>query len=93
MGNSDDLLKIQAQTISRLKRVEGQVRGIIKMIESNRGCSDVLRQLAATDAALRAAAKTIVQHHLDQCLLEATEHPEVRKRLLKELLEAFGRFG
>ena len=84
---------IQEQTLARLRRVEGQIRGVGKMIEEERGCVDILRQLAAADAALRSAAKHIVSHHMDCCFEEATRNPETRQRLFKELLETFGRFG
>ena len=84
---------IQVKTLARLRRVEGQIRGVSKMIEEERGCVDVLRQLAAADAALRAAAKHIVAHHLDSCFEEAMKSPPARQRLFKELLETFGRFG
>lgn len=84
---------VQEQSLARLRRVEGQIRGIRKMIEEDRGCVDILRQLAAADAALRSAAKHIVSHHMDCCFEEALKSPENRNHLLQELLEAFGRFG
>lgn len=84
---------IQEQSLARLRRVEGQIRGISKMIEEDRGCVDILRQLAAADAALRSAAKHIVAHHMECCFEEALNSPKARTQLLQELLEAFGRFG
>ena len=78
--------------LARLNRIEGQVRGIRKMIENERQCTDILRQVAATDAALRAVAKVIVTHHMDTCFEEAMDDSDARSRLLKEVLEAFGRF-
>ncbi len=85
--------QIRNKTLARLNRIEGQVRGIRKMIEDERSCMEVLRQLAATDAALRAAAKMIITHHLERCFAEATQNPDARKRLFEELMETFGRFG
>lgn len=79
--------------LARLSRIEGQVRGIMKMVENGRKCTDVLRQLAATDAAMRAVAKIIVTQYMDCCLEEITDNDESRKQMLKELLETFGRFG
>ena len=84
---------VQEQSLARLSRVEGQIRGIRKMIQEDRGCVDILRQLAAADAALRSAAKHIVTHHIDSCFEEALKSPETRSQLLQELLETFGRFG
>jgi CsoR family transcriptional regulator, copper-sensing transcriptional repressor len=77
---------------ARLKRVEGQVRGICKMIEEGKPCLEVLRQTAATDAALRATAKIIVAQQIDSCFTEAPDTPESRKQIFKDLLESFGRF-
>ena len=84
---------IQKQSMARLRRVEGQIRGVTKMIEEERGCVDVLRQLAAADAALRSAAKHVVSYHLECCFTEASKSPDARKQLFDELLETFGRFG
>jgi len=79
--------------LARLNRIEGQVRGIRHMVEEQRPCIDILRQLAATDAALRAAAKVIISEHMDRCFEEAAHDPNRRRALHKELLETFGRFG
>jgi CsoR family transcriptional regulator, copper-sensing transcriptional repressor len=78
--------------LARLNRIEGQVRGLRKMIEDGRPCMDVLRKTAATDAALRATAKLIVTQHLDTCFTEAVTTPAYRKQLFNDLLESFGRF-
>lgn len=84
---------VREDLIKRLNRIEGQVRGIRKMVESERRCVEVMRQVSATDAALRAVAKLIVSRHLDLCLNEAMDDPEARKHLFKDVLESFGRFG
>ena len=89
----EERTEVREDLIKRLTRVEGQVRGIRKMIETERRCVDVLRQVSATDAALRAVAKLIVTHHLDVCMNEAMDDPEARKQLFKDVLESFGRFG
>ena len=83
---------LREDIMARLNRIEGQVRGIRKMIESDRKCLDVVRQVAATDAALRAVAKMIVTEHLDTCFAEAMDDPGARRQLFKEVLESFGRF-
>jgi len=88
-----DMEVTKDNVLLRLGKVEGQVRGIKKMVENGRKCTDVLRQLAATDAAIRAVAKIIVTQHMDCCLEEGMDNEEDRKRVLKEVLEAFGRFG
>jgi len=58
----------KAQLIKRLNRVEGQVRGIAKMIEDDRYCVDVLTQVAAVRAALDAMALQMLRHHTHGCI-------------------------
>lgn len=79
--------------IARLSRAEGQIRGIKKMMEEGRGCVEVLRQLAATEGALRSVAKTIISKHLQTCLDENSTDREGMKRLTEELSEIFSRFA
>ncbi|HUP86415.1 MAG TPA: metal-sensitive transcriptional regulator [Acidimicrobiales bacterium] len=62
--NRDDLLK-------RLRRVEGQVRGIAQMVEDDRYCIDVLTQVAAATKALQGVAVGLFDDHLRHCVAEA----------------------
>jgi DNA-binding FrmR family transcriptional regulator len=57
--------------INRLKRVEGQVRGIQKMIEEDRYCIDVLVQLSAIQAALKKVGFNLMEHHTKSCVVSA----------------------
>lgn len=61
------------QLINRLKRVEGQVRGIQNMIEEDRYCVDVLIQIDAINAALKQVGGNLLEHHTSHCVLEAIE--------------------
>ena len=56
--------------ISRLRRVEGQIRGLQKMIEEERGCEEIIVQMAAARAALDKAALLTLRRHLGECLVE-----------------------
>jgi DNA-binding FrmR family transcriptional regulator len=58
--------------LRRLRRVEGQVRGIATMIENDEYCIDVLTQVSAATKALRAVALGLLEEHLAHCVLEAT---------------------
>ncbi|CAI2935577.1 metal-sensing transcriptional repressor [Aminobacter sp. P9b] len=58
-------------TLKRLKRAEGHLRGIIAMIEAGRPCLDVAQQLHAVEKAVGQAKRTLIQDHLDHCLEEA----------------------
>lgn len=61
------------QLVNRLKRVEGQVRGIQKMIEEDRYCIDVMIQINAINAALKQVGANLLEHHTSHCVLEAIE--------------------
>ena len=62
---------ITEEILARLKKVEGQVRGIQKMIEDRRYCIDVVMQLAAAESALHSVAEIILKSHLETCVLSA----------------------
>jgi DNA-binding FrmR family transcriptional regulator len=55
----------------RLRRIEGQVRGIAKMIEEDKYCIDVLTQISAANSALRSVALNLLDEHLDHCVNRA----------------------
>ena len=55
----------------RLKRIEGQIRGIARMIEDDRYCVDILTQVAAAQSALDALARKLLEHHLHGCVAHA----------------------
>ncbi len=58
---------LKTANITRLKRAEGQVRGIIKMIEADRYCPDVMIQISAAQESLRAISKNLLKNHLKHC--------------------------
>jgi CsoR family transcriptional regulator, copper-sensing transcriptional repressor len=55
---------------TRLRRIEGQVRGLQKMVEEERYCSDVLMQLSSVQEALRGVGRELLQNHLKHCVAE-----------------------
>lgn len=56
--------------ISRLNRIEGQVRGIKGMIEKDKYCDDVLNQIASVQSALNSVGKLLLEHHVKSCVIE-----------------------
>jgi CsoR family transcriptional regulator, copper-sensing transcriptional repressor len=80
--------------IRRLHRIEGQVRGIERMVAEERYCIDVLTQVAATTTALESLALTILDRHVRHCVAGAlaTGDAEVAAEKSHELLEAVRRF-
>lgn len=80
--DSDDAKKL----LDRLARVEGQVRGLRKMLEEQRCCEDVLTQLLAARSGLESASLLILDHHLEECVLNGTKlEPETLDRLRETL--------
>lgn len=57
--------------LARLKRIEGQVRGLQRMVEEDRYCGDILQQIASVQQALRGAGKVITRGHLETCVTDA----------------------
>ena len=85
-GYTKDKTRIQ----SRLRRIEGQVRGIQKMVEGDRYCIDVLTQVNATKAALESVALELLADHTEHCVTEAIRAGD-GKRKIRELNLAVGR--
>ena len=83
------------QLLKRLARIEGQVRGISRMIEDDRYCIDVLTQIAAVNTALESLAFRILDQHVNHCVSDAlaSGDPEAAAEKSRELLEAVQRFA
>ena len=76
-------------TLKRLNRLEGQVRGVKRMVEDNRYCVDVLTQTAAIRAALKGVEKLVIENHMHHCIEDAVASgdPKVQRQKFLELLE------
>ena len=80
--------EIKAANLKRLRRIEGQVRGIQKMVEEDRYCADTLTQIAAVQQALKGVSRELVRNHLKHCLADAMrEGDEAFERVCDELAE------
>ncbi|MEB3101589.1 metal-sensitive transcriptional regulator [Ferviditalea candida] len=66
-------MKYDKQIMDRLRRVEGQIRGILKMMEAEKSCKDVVSQMTAVRSAVDKAIAYAVALNLEQCVLEASE--------------------
>ena len=80
---------LKDSNLKRLRRIEGQVRGIAKMVEGDRYCADVIVQIASVQEALRGVAKALMRNHLHHCAKHAFEKgPEKDKAAMyDELLD------
>ncbi len=84
--------------LDALRRIEGQVRGIQKMIEDKRYCVDILTQLSAVSSAVGRVQSDILEKHLDTCVKTAFEgksEPEKKKKIeeVLKLLKTFRKSG
>src|SRR5829696_984095 len=85
----------KAKIMARLRRMEGQVRGVQRMVEEDQYCLDVLTQLSAIIAAARQTGLLVLEDHVRGCVLGSDHgHHEIdREELLTELIGAIDRFG
>jgi len=85
----------KASLINRLHRIEGQVRGIEKMVEGDRYCIDIITQISAVTTALETVAFKILDDHVNHCVAGAlaSGDADVAAEKSRELLEAVHRFA
>ena len=84
---------IKRAVLTRLRRIEGQVRGLQKMVEEERYCADVLMQVGSVQEALRGVGRALLRNHLKHCASEAIRSgdPERAETMYDELMELFYR--
>ncbi|GMV22163.1 MAG: hypothetical protein AMXMBFR57_21120 [Acidimicrobiia bacterium] len=83
----------QQLLVTRLNRIEGQVRGIRRMVQEPRLCVDILQQLAAAEAALNRVSLAVLKYHVEHCVPEGVSlGPEESNQRLRELVDIFDRF-
>ena len=78
-------------TLRRLKTIEGHLRGVIRMVEEDSYCIDIIRQIQAVESALNKVSTQILANHLDSCVTTAIQgnNQKERERVLKEITEVF----
>jgi DNA-binding FrmR family transcriptional regulator len=86
-----DLTK--SSCIQRLNRIEGQVRGLARMVEEGRYCIDIVTQLSAARAALRRVEQEVLRDHIGHCVREAMQSKDARTqdRTIQELIDVLAR--
>ncbi|MFD1040228.1 metal-sensitive transcriptional regulator [Virgibacillus byunsanensis] len=77
-------MKYDDQMKNRMKRIEGQVRGLLKMMEEEKDCRDVVTQMSAVRSAIDRAAALVVSTNLEQCIREEKVEGESSEDLIKE---------
>jgi CsoR family transcriptional regulator, copper-sensing transcriptional repressor len=81
--------ELKAANLRRLSRIEGQIRGIQRMVEEDRYCADILMQVTSAQEALRAVARSLMRNHLTHCATHAIRNgtEDKREAMYDELLE------
>lgn len=81
--------EIKAANLRRLRRIEGQVRGVQRMIEGDRYCADILVQISAVQEALRAVGRGLMKNHLEHCATTTFRDGDAEERvaMAEELLD------
>jgi len=78
--------------ISRINRIEGQVRGLKRMVAEDRDCLQVLKQVAAAQGALRSLGSMILEDHLKGCVATAIQNQDHETELINEVVDIFNKF-
>jgi DNA-binding FrmR family transcriptional regulator len=81
--------------VHRLKRVEGQVAGLCRMVNEDRYCVDVLVQISAAQGALAKIGELVLSNHIRTCVRDAFDHgkDQERQETIEELVDVFARYG
>ncbi len=85
--------KDKTATLKRLNRIEGQVRGLARMVEDERYCIDIVTQIAAVRAALRRVEEELLRDHVGHCVEHAIKSGDKaeQRRKVAELMDVMGR--
>jgi len=85
----------KVKALGRLRRIEGQVQGIQRMVEEEKYCVDILLQLTAVEGAVEQVQRLLLGSHIESCVADAIRSGSTRDRQRKvdELLEVFSRFS
>ncbi len=81
--------ELKGSNLNRLRRIEGQIRGLQKMVEEDRYCADILVQMASVQEALRGVGRNLMKNHLQHCASKAiaSGKPQETAAMYDELLE------
>jgi len=85
----------RGKALGRLRRIEGQVQGIQRMVEEDKYCVDILLQLTAVQGAVEQVQRLLLGRHIESCVADAVRSgsPRDRQKKVDDLLEVFSRFG
>jgi DNA-binding FrmR family transcriptional regulator len=81
--------ELKAAMLTRLRRIEGQVRGLHRMVDEERYCADIITQVSSVQEALRSLSRTLLRNHLQHCATSAirSEDPAAAEAMYDELVD------
>lgn len=87
--------EVRDEVLKRLNRIEGQVRGLRRLIEEDTYCVDVLTQVSSVHEALRGVGKIILRDHLEHCVTDAlrADDPEKAEKTYRELMDVIYKYA
>jgi DNA-binding FrmR family transcriptional regulator len=91
----NELAHANQKLLARLARIEGQVRGVARMVEEDRYCIDILNQMQAVKSALKRVEEEILKNHAAHCVAHAIQSGNAKEQTRKftELVDLFSRYG
>lgn len=90
LNRNNDIQKL----VARMKRIEGQVKGIQQMIDDERYCVDILTQISAVKSALGAVGNIILENHIRGCVMESVKRDDSDKEeMIEELVSLINRYS
>jgi CsoR family transcriptional regulator, copper-sensing transcriptional repressor len=96
-GGGDGVINedTRGKALGRLRRIEGQVQGLQRMIDNDAYCVDILLQISAVQGALEQVQKLLLGRHIESCVTDALRSgsKSERQQKIEELLDVFARFG
>jgi DNA-binding FrmR family transcriptional regulator len=85
---------LKEQNLRHLRRIEGQVRGVLKMVEEDRYCADIITQIAAVRESLQSVAKNLMRNHIKHCAAAAIRKgPDEAEEMYDEIVDLVGRMS
>lgn len=84
--------EVKKQSVTRLKKIEGQIKGIERMIEKEKYCIDIINQISAAGKALNGVARIIMKRHVESCVTTAIQKGEGRQKI-DELIETVYKYS
>jgi DNA-binding FrmR family transcriptional regulator len=84
--------QVKKDSLNRMKKIEGQIRGVSKMIEEEKYCVDILNQISAAKSALDGVARKILKRHMESCVADAILKKQGEEKI-EELMNTIFKYG